>query len=116
MVKENIERTKRLILFALGIVLYKMCLNTKKKVIGYKHISLLFLSPFHQNFQKSMQPFLYLFHIVWMKLTFAAQVVMTVNQTNKKNNISIALVKDWATDLLRILTYDKNTLDYDNQW
>ena len=51
-----------------------------------------------------------------MKLTFAAQVVMMVNQTNKKNNISIALVKDWATDLLRILTYDKNTLDYDNQW
>ena len=63
-----------------------------------------------------MQPFLYLFHIEWMKLTFAAQVVMMVNQKKKKNHISMALVKDWATDLLRILTYDKNTLDYDNQW
>ena len=51
-----------------------------------------------------------------MKLTFAAQVVMMVNQIKKKNHISIALVKDWAIDLLRVLTYDNNTLDYDNQW
>lgn len=48
-----------------------------------------------------------------MKLTFTAQVAM---MGNKKKSHQHGPVKGWARDLSRLLTYDKNTLEYDNQW
>lgn len=55
-----------------------------------------------------MHLFLYLFHMVWMKLTSAVEAAMTAI----KLHISMAPATGSTIDLLRILTYDKNTPEY----